>query len=51
MGFAKSARGNSGSSRGRGGRSYSANFDPLAYYRCGVHGHLARDCPQAGAAP
>ena len=51
VGSAKSARGNSGSSRGRGGRSYSANFDPLACYRCGVHGHLARDCPQAGAAP
>ena len=21
------------------------NFDPLACYRCGVRGHLARDCP------
>ena len=51
MGFVKSARGNSGSNRGRGGRSYSANFYPLAYYQCRVHGHLARDCPQAGAAP
>ena len=33
---------------GRGGRSYSSgsvNFDPLACYRCGVRGHLARDCP------
>ena len=43
-----SARGNT---RGRGGnvrgRSYSVNFDPLACYRCGVRGHLARDCPQA----
>ena len=43
-----SARGNT---RGRGGygrgRSYSANFDPLACFRCGVRGHLARDCPQA----
>ena len=41
-----SARGNA---RGRGGRgrSYSVNFDPLACYRCGVRGHLARDCPQA----
>ena len=42
-----SARGNT---RGRGGagcgRSYSANYDPLACYRCGVHGHLAHDCPQ-----
>ena len=24
----------------------SVNFDPLACYRCGVRGHLARDCPQ-----
>ena len=24
------------------------NFDPLACYRCGVRGHLARDCPQTG---
>ena len=41
-----SARGNT---RGRGGRgrSYSVNYDPLACYRCGVRGHLARDCPQA----
>ena len=23
------------------------NYDPLACYRCGVHGHIARDCPQA----
>ena len=23
----------------------SVNFDPLACYRCGVRGHLARDCP------
>ena len=40
-----SARGNT---RGRGGRGSrgSVNFDPLACYRCGVHGHLARDCPQ-----
>ena len=22
------------------------NYDPLACYRCGVRGHLARDCPQ-----
>ena len=50
MGSAKSARGNSGSSRGREGRNYSANFDPLACYPCGVHGHLACDCPQARAA-
>ena len=40
-----SARGNT---RGRGGRGSrgSVNFDPLACYRCGVRGHLARDCPQ-----
>ena len=43
-----SARGNTRGRRGNGrGRSYSANFDPLACYRCGVRGHLARDCPQA----
>ena len=43
-----SARGNT---RGRGGRgrSYSANYDPLACYRCGVRGHLACDCPQKPA--
>ena len=23
----------------------SSSFDPLACYRCGVRGHLARDCP------
>ena len=41
-------RGGTGGGRGRGGRSSSGsvNFDPLACYRCGVHGHLARDCPQ-----
>ena len=37
--------------RGRGGRSSqfsgSVNFDPLACYRCGVRGHLARNCPQS----
>ena len=40
-----SARGNT---RGRGGRgrSNSVNYDPLACFRCGVRGHLARDCPQ-----
>ena len=42
-----SARGNN---RGRGGnsrgRSYSVSYDPLACFRCGVRGHLARDCPQ-----
>ena len=43
-----SGGGRSGGGRGRGGRSYnsgSVNFDPLACYRCGVRGHLARDCP------
>ena len=29
----------------RGGRGGSSSFDPLACYRCGVRGHLARDCP------
>ena len=33
---------NTGGGRGRG----SANFDPLACYQYGVHGHLARDYPQ-----
>ena len=41
-----------GGQRGRGGRaggsSGSVNFDPMACYRCGVRGHLARDCPQTG---
>ena len=36
---------------GRGGRSGgssgSVNFDPLACYHCGVHGHVACDYPQA----
>ena len=40
-----------GGGRARGGRfgvSYGfVNFDPLACYCCGVHGHLARDCSQA----
>ena len=46
-------RGNSGGRRGggrRGGRggqrSSTGSYDPLACYRCGVRGHLARDCPQ-----
>ena len=46
-----SGRRSGGGGRGRGGRagvsSGSVNFDPLACYRCGVRGHLARDCPQA----
>ena len=50
-GSSGSTGGRSGGRRGRGGRSNSANFDPLACYRCGVRGHLARDCPQTGAAP
>ena len=39
----------SGGNRGgrAGGSSGSVNFDPLACYRYGVRGHLARDCPQA----
>ena len=44
----------SGGGRGRGGRgnqsTASVNYDPLACYRCGVRGHLARDCPQSGHA-
>ena len=32
----------------RGGRTGSGNFDPLACYRCGVRGHLARDYPSTG---
>ena len=40
-----------GGQRGRGGRaggsSGSVNFDPLACYRYGVRGHVARDCPPA----
>ena len=48
VGSSGSSRGNAGGRRGRGGRSYSVNYDPLACYRCGVHGHLARDCPQVG---
>ena len=50
MGSSGSTRGRLGGRRGRGGRSYSANFDPLACYQCGVGGHLARDYPQTGAA-
>ena len=26
------------------------NYDPLACYRCGVRGHLARNCPQTSTA-
>ena len=48
VGSTKSVRGSSGGSKGRGGRSSSTSFDPLAYYRCGVHGHLARDSPSSG---
>ena len=35
-----SGRGRNSGGRGRG----SGGFDPLACYRCGVGGHLARDC-------
>ena len=41
VGSSGSTRGNSGGTRGRGRHSYSANFDPLACYQCGVHDHLA----------
>ena len=51
IGSSGSSKGNAGGRKGRGGRSYSANYDPLACYRCGVRGHLARDCPQVGATP
>ena len=27
--------------------SSTGSYDPLACYRCGVRGHLARDCPQS----
>ena len=37
-----------GSEGRRGGQGGMSSFDPLACYRCGVHGHLARDCPNAG---
>ena len=46
--------GRRGGSRGggrNGGRSSFGSYDPLACYRCGVRGHLARNCPQAGKAP
>ena len=34
--------------RGRGGNSGGGRaYDPLACYRCGVRGHLARGCPQS----
>ena len=40
---------NRGRNSGGGkGQSSSSGFDPLACYRCGVHGHLARDYPFAG---
>ena len=37
------------SSSGGRGRSSASGFDPLACYRCGVHGHLARDCPSTSS--
>ena len=52
VGSSGSTRGNSGGRRGSGGRGGGRGYaqcDPLACYRCGVRGHLARDCPQAGA--
>ena len=51
MGSSGSMRGNSGGRKGSGGRGGgrgSAQFDPLACYRCGVRGHLARHCPNSG---
>ena len=40
--------GRRGGNRGgsRGAKSSTGSYDPLACYRCGVRGHLARDCPQ-----
>ena len=38
--------GQRGGSRG-GSMSSTGSYDPLACYRCGVRGHLARDCPQS----
>ena len=40
--------GRRGGNRGgsRGAKSNTGSYDPLACYRCGVRGHLARDCPQ-----
>ena len=49
-GYGNAGGGRRGGYRGgsRGGRSSTGSFDPLACYRCGVRGHLARDCPQSG---
>ena len=38
-----------GAARRRGGRGEMTNFHPLACCRCGVHGHLARDCPSTNS--
>ena len=48
-GGGRGVSGNRGRSFG-GGRGRGGNFgyDPLACYRCGVRGHLARDCPSSG---
>ena len=43
--FVRSARGNT-QGRGGCGHSYSVNYNPLACFKYGVRGHLARDCPQ-----
>ena len=48
--YSGSGRGRSGGGRSSGGRGCgSSGFDPLACYRCGVHGHLACDYPSTSS--